>query len=195
MIRAAAGLAGGSDERQSTGTVMPAPHPLRTLARRAHKVAEAVAALLLAVIFVGFLIQIVFRYAFNFPVGWTSDLSVAAWLWLVLWGAAFVLKDEDEIRIDMLTQAVGRRTRIGLGIVAAVAIVVLFAMSLPAAYDYVSFMKVESSSYLKIRFDWMYSIYIVFAVAVIARYVWKLAFLLRGREPASIDGPQDSPTP
>ncbi|MDO9093120.1 MAG: TRAP transporter small permease subunit [Rubrivivax sp.] len=174
---------------------MPAPHPLRTLARRAHKVAEAVAALLLAVIFVGFLIQIVFRYAFNFPVGWTSDLSVAAWLWLVLWGAAFVLKDEDEIRIDMLTQAVGRRTRIGLGIVAAVAIVVLFAMSLPAAYDYVSFMKVESSSYLKIRFDWMYSIYIVFAVAVIARYVWKLAFLLRGREPASIDGPQDSPTP
>ena len=63
-------------------------------------------------------------------------------------------------------------------------------MSLPAAYDYVSFMKVERSSYLKIRFDWMYSIYIIFAVAVIARYLWKLAFLLRGREPASIDGTQ-----
>jgi TRAP-type C4-dicarboxylate transport system permease small subunit len=53
---------------------------------------------LLAVIFVAFIIQIVFRYAFNFPVGWTSELSVAAWLWLVLWGAAFVLRDEDEIR-------------------------------------------------------------------------------------------------
>jgi TRAP-type C4-dicarboxylate transport system permease small subunit len=170
---------------------MPEPLLLRTLARRAHRFAEAVAALLLAVIFVGFLIQIVFRYAFNFPVGWTSDLSVAAWLWLVLWGAAFVLKDEDEIRLDLLSSAVGRRARIGMGIVGALAIVVLFAMSLPAAYDYVSFMKVERSSYLKVRFDWMYSIYILFAGAVIARYLWKLAFLLRGREPPSLHGTQD----
>jgi TRAP-type C4-dicarboxylate transport system permease small subunit len=172
---------------------MSEPHLLRTLARRAHRFAEAVAALLLAVIFVGFLIQIVFRYAFNFPVGWTSDLSVAAWLWLVLWGAAFVLKDEDEIRLDLLIGAVGPRARIGLGIVAAITIVVLFAMSLPAAYDYVSFMKVERSSYLKVRLDWMYSIYIVFAVAVIARYLWTLAFLLRGREPPSLYGTPDGP--
>ena len=88
---------------------------------------------------------------------------------------------------DLLTSVVGRRARIRMGIVAAVAIVVLFAMSLPAAYSYVSFMKVERSSYLKIRFDWMYSIYLVFVVAVIARYLWKLGFLLRGQEPASID--------
>jgi TRAP-type C4-dicarboxylate transport system permease small subunit len=166
---------------------MPAPHPLRTLARRAHQGAEAVAALLLAVIFVGFIIQVVFRYVFNFPVGWTSDLAVAAWLWLVLWGAAFVLKDEDEIRLDLLTGAVGQRARIGMGIIGAVAIVVLFAMSLPAAYSYVSFMKVERTSYLKIPFNWMFSIYIIFSVAVILRYLWKLAFLLRGREPATID--------
>jgi TRAP-type C4-dicarboxylate transport system permease small subunit len=166
---------------------MSEPDRLRTLAQRAHQAAEAVAALLLAVIFVGFIIQVVFRYAFNFPVGWTSDLAVAAWLWLVLWGAAFVLKDDDEIRFDLLSSAVGQRARIGMGIVGAVAIVVLFAMSLPAAYSYVSFMKVERTSYLKIRFDWMFSIYIIFSVAVIARYLWKLAFLLRGREPATID--------
>jgi hypothetical protein len=40
------------------------------------------------------------RYLFNWPVGWTTELSLAAWLWLVLWGAAFVLKDDEEIRID-----------------------------------------------------------------------------------------------
>jgi TRAP-type C4-dicarboxylate transport system permease small subunit len=157
------------------------------LVQRAHKFAEFVAAMLLAVIFVAFIIQVVFRYAFNFPVGWTSELSVAAWLWLVLWGAAFVLKEEDEIRFDLVSNAVGRRARITMGIVGALAMIVLFAMSLPASYSYVSFMKVESSSYLKIRLDWMYSIYIVFAVAVIARYLWKLSQLLRGREGPAID--------
>ena len=31
-------------------------------------------------------------------------------------------------------------------------------------------MKVEKTAYLKIRFDWLFSIYVVFAVAVLVRY-------------------------
>ena len=42
--------------------------------------AENVVALLLAIMFVAFILQIVFRYFLNFPVGWTSELSVVAWL-------------------------------------------------------------------------------------------------------------------
>ena len=143
--------------------------------------ARLVAAGLIAVIFVAFVVQIVFRYVFNFPVGWTSELSVAAWLWLVLWGAAFVLKEEEEIRFDLISGQAGRRTRIVMGIVTGVSIVVLFGMSLPAAYSYVTFMKVESSSYLKVRFDWLFSIYLIFSVAVIVRYLWNLGQLLRGK--------------
>ncbi|HSV59593.1 MAG TPA: TRAP transporter small permease subunit, partial [Variovorax sp.] len=62
--------------------------------------ADGVAAALLAVIFVAFILQIALRYLFDWPVGWTAELSVIAWLWLVLWGAAFVLRDDEEIRID-----------------------------------------------------------------------------------------------
>jgi TRAP-type C4-dicarboxylate transport system permease small subunit len=43
-------------------------------------------------------------------------------------------------------------------------------------------MKVERSSYLHIRLDWMYSIYILFAVAVIVRYLWILWRLVRGKD-------------
>ena len=42
--------------------------------------AENVVAGLLGVMFVAFIIQIVFRYFFNFPIGWTSELTVIAWL-------------------------------------------------------------------------------------------------------------------
>ena len=42
--------------------------------------AENVAAGLLAVMFVAFMAQIVFRYFFSFPIGWTSELSVITWL-------------------------------------------------------------------------------------------------------------------
>jgi C4-dicarboxylate transporter, DctQ subunit len=47
----------------------------------------------------------------------------------------------------------------------------------------VTFMKVEKSSYLKIRMDWLFSIFLLFLVAVIVRYVWLLWNLLKGREP------------
>ena len=149
--------------------------------------AEDVAAAMLAVMFAAFLIQIVFRYFFNFPVGWTSELTVVMWLWLVLWGAAFVLKEHEEIRFDLLQGATGPRARIAMGIVAALALIVLYGASLKASWDYVTFMKVEKSSYLKIRMDWLFSIFLVFLVAVLVRYLWLLGQLLRGRDPGAPD--------
>jgi C4-dicarboxylate transporter, DctQ subunit len=151
----------------------------RWLARRA----ENVAAGMLAVMFAAFIVQIVFRYFFNLPVGWTSELTVVMWLWLVLWGSAFVLREKEEIRFDLIYGAVGRRARIAMAIVFSVAIIALYGASLPASYAYVTFMKVESSSYLKVRLDWLYSIYLLFLVAIIARYLWLLWQLARGRDP------------
>ena len=149
--------------------------------------AENFAAGLLAVMFIAFIVQIVFRYAFNFPTGWTSELSVITWLWLVLWGAAFVVKESEEIRFDLIYGAVGRRTRRIIGIITGVAILGLYAVSFPATVSYVSFMKVEKSSYLKIPMNWLFSIYVIFAAAVIVRYLWILWHLLRDDEPDAVD--------
>ena len=144
-------------------------------------------AALLGVMFAAFLVQIVFRYFFNFPVGWTTELTVASWLWLVLWGSAFVLKESEEIRFDLIYSAVGPRTRRVMGIIMGASLVALYAMSFPAAWKYVTYMKVERSSYLHIRLDWMYSIYILFAAAIIVRYVWILWHLLRGKDAEAPD--------
>ena len=164
---------------------------MKPSARRAaawlHRRAENLAAAMLAVMFVAFILQIVFRYVFNLPTGWASELTIIMWLYLVLWGAAFVLKDTEEIRFDLVYGAVGRRARIGMAIVTAFAVVVLYGVALPATYAYVTFMKVEKSSYLRIPLDWLFSIYLVFCVAVIVRYLWRLWHLLRGRDPEASD--------
>lgn len=142
---------------------------------------------MLAVMFAAFVVQIVFRYFFNFPIGWASELSVVMWLWLVLWGAAFVLREDEEIRFDLVSAAAGRRARIAMGVVAALALLVLYGASLPASYAYVAFMKVERASYLKIRMDWLFSIYVVFVVAVLVRYLWLSWQAIRGRLPGEVD--------
>jgi C4-dicarboxylate transporter, DctQ subunit len=160
---------------------------LRKLAKRLGRFAEVVLAMLLAVMFLAFMVQIVFRYLLNFPIGWTSELTVITWLWLVLWGAAFVVSEAEEIRFDLIYGAVGARTRRIMAIVTAVVLIVLYGMSLPAVVDYVTFMKVQSTAYLKIRFDWLFSIYVIFAVAVLVRYAWILWWALRGKGPEGFD--------
>jgi TRAP-type C4-dicarboxylate transport system permease small subunit len=153
------------------------------LARRA----ENVAVLMLAALFLAFLIQIAFRYLFNLPIGWTHEISVILWLWLVLWGAGFVLTEREEIRFDLLHAAVGPRARRIMAVVTALAVVVLYGTALPAMVDYVSFMKVERTAYMKLPFSWVYAIYILFAVAAIVRYLWLGFAALRGEEPGDDD--------
>ena len=159
----------------------------RWLAGKLRRLAENVLAGLLGVMFFAFVVQIVFRYFFNLPTGWTTELTVVTWLWMVLWGAAFVVKESEEIRIDLLTSLVGRRGRMVMALLTGAAIVILYGVSLPATWSYVSFMKVEKSSYLKIPMNWLYSIYLFFVVAVIGRYLWLLVDVLRGKAPEEAD--------
>jgi C4-dicarboxylate transporter, DctQ subunit len=149
--------------------------------------AENVAAAMLIAMFLAFLLQIAFRYLLGLPIGWTHELSAILWIWLVLWGAAFVVTEREEIRFDIIYGAAGPGLRRIMGIVTAVALITLYLASLPAVVDYVTFMKVQSTSYLNIRFDLVFSIYIVFAVATIIRYVWIAWQALRRVAPEEID--------
>jgi C4-dicarboxylate transporter DctQ subunit len=142
--------------------------------------AENIVAGLLGLMFLAFLVQIVFRYFLDLPVGWTAEFSVIAWLYMVLVGSALWLREGEEIRFDLLSDALGATGRRVIGVIAGTAAVVLFALSLPASWKYVTFMKVESTSYLKIRLDWLYAVYLVFVVAVIVRYAWSTWRALRG---------------
>jgi C4-dicarboxylate transporter DctQ subunit len=149
--------------------------------------AENVAAAMLAAMFAVFLLQIAFRYLAGFPTGWTHELSVILWLWLVLWGAAFVVSEREEIRFDLLYGAVGPGARRAMCIVTAIALIALYFFSFPATLSYISFMKVQKTAYLKIRFDYLFSIYIVFMIAAIVRYIWLAWRAVWGVAPEEFD--------
>ncbi|MBU1314570.1 MAG: TRAP transporter small permease subunit [Alphaproteobacteria bacterium] len=149
--------------------------------------AENLLCLMLLTMFVVFILQIVFRYALNLSIGWTHEVSVALWIWIVLFGSAFVVREVDEIRFDLIWGGASDNSRRIMQIICAAALIFLFAISLPAVIDYVTFMKVESTAYLKIRFDYLYSIYVIFAVATIIRYLWLAFQAVLGHAPDVFD--------
>ena len=133
--------------------------------------------------FLCFILQIAARYIFNYPLGWTDEASMIAWIWCTLWGAVFVLRERDEVRFDIIYSSVSARTRCIFTVTTGVTAIVLFAIALPAVVGYVMFLKVERSAYLGIRLDYLYSIYVVFSVAVIVRYAALTWRALRGEPP------------
>ena len=152
-------------------------------ARWLRRRAENIAAALLVGMFLCFILQIVSRYAFNYPLGWTDEMSVICWIWCVLWGSVFVLRERDEVRFDIIYSASSERARCIFTVITGVAAIVLFSVALPAVIAYVTFIKVERSAYLGIRLDYLYSIYVIFSVAVIIRYAALVWRAFHGRAP------------
>ena len=142
--------------------------------------ADDIAVVLMAIMFVSFILQIVFRYVLNRPLGWSEEVTVLCWVWVVLWGASFILSDRDEIRFDIISGAVPQRTARVFTVISGLALIALFVVSLPATWNYVAFMRREKSAYLGMRFDYLYSIYVVFALACIVRHARIVWYAVRG---------------
>jgi TRAP-type C4-dicarboxylate transport system permease small subunit len=174
---------------------MSPPHSTQATHRLLHWLrlgANHVLVLMMATMFVSFILQIGFRYVFNKPVAWTDELCVLMWLWGILWGASFVMSNRDDIRFDVLTGHVPRHIKRVLTVVVSLAIVIILLVSLPAAWSFVTFMKVEDSAALGIRMDFFFSIYIAFVIAMVVRHAHLGIEAVRDR---LYDDPPSSGTP
>jgi C4-dicarboxylate transporter, DctQ subunit len=160
------------------------------LLKRLRTAAIDIAALMLGALFIIFLLQIAARYVFSSPLLWTLEACLTLWLWVVFWGAAFVLQEKDHVRFDVLYSAVQVRLRRAFAFVSAVALAGGFLAALPATWSYITFYQIKKSTVIGIRLDIVFSIYGIFAIMMVARYTWRALLLTRGGDPDVLDGRQ-----
>lgn len=164
--------------------LMSASSPILKIARA---LADAVPAILLATMFICFIIQVFMRYVMDSPVGWTVEVCVIAWLWVLLWGQSVSAQEHDEIRFDIVYGSVRPEVRRVFRMLFSILLVAIYAWSLPALWDFVTFMKIQKTTYLDIRFNWVYSIALIFSVVTILRYLWIFWTAARGQEMPTAD--------
>ncbi|MCC6867852.1 MAG: TRAP transporter small permease subunit [Burkholderiales bacterium] len=152
---------------------------------RLQRIADIVAALLMGTMFISFIVQVGARYVFNAPVSWADELSVIMGIWAILWATSFCTREGDNIRFDIIYTVVRPTTRRVFDIVTSTALVAIFVVSLPAVWKYVTFMKIEATAAMHIRYDLVFSIYIIFVMAMIVRHVVIFWNAIRGRDQES----------
>jgi|TARA_B110000977_G_scaffold61510_2_gene83665 C4-dicarboxylate transporter DctQ subunit len=153
------------------------------------RLAEAIAGGLLAAIFITFLLQIVLRYFFT-PVGWTLELIGILWVWVIFFSCAFVVREQDHVKFDIIYLAVPRGARRVMALLSAAAIVVGMLYSFLPTWDYIDWMKIRKTSTVrnpftgsKIPMRDVFSVYAVFMVAVGTRYMWLFIDVFRNDPP------------
>jgi TRAP-type C4-dicarboxylate transport system permease small subunit len=144
---------------------------------------EFVAAAMLAAMFLTFVLQIFSRYILHAPFGWTLELCLALWIWIVFWGNAFIVRERDHVRFDILYLAVPHGVQRVFALVSAAAIAVAMVVALLPTWDYIDFLKIKRSATLRIPMRDIFAIYALFMVVIALRYAWRAVGILRHGPP------------
>ena len=171
------------------------------------RLAEILAGALLAAIFATFLLQIGSRYlpkvisglglsdtlpmlASVEPLGWTLELIGILWVWVIFFSCAFVVREHEHVKFDIIYLAVPTKVRRIFALVSAAAIVAGMLYALLPTWDYIDFMRMRRTATVtnplsgnKIQLRTIFSIYAIFLVAVAARYGWQLWNVWRNGPP------------
>lgn len=176
--------------------------------RALRRAAEYFVGALMALMFLTFVLQIVIRYTarlgwiaeavpFLDPTryGWTLEFCLLLWVWIIFAGCAFVVRDEDHVTFDVLYNHVRPGIRRWFVILGGLAIAVGLAVSILPTWDKFFILRLKQTATLKqLVGDWVrmrdvYSVYILFLVAVSLRYAWAVWRAVRVGAPEVHHGP------
>ena len=161
------------------------------------RIAESIAAMILATIFVMFLLQIFTRYAPKIawlaplaaieawmmslvPIGWTVNLISLLWVWLIFIGCSTFVRDRDHIVFDVFVNALPCGARRFLALATGAFLIGMMIYAFGPTYEAIfdsrlmDLKKIQTLSLPitgdKISVKWLFAPVILFMVATIIRY-------------------------
>jgi TRAP-type C4-dicarboxylate transport system permease small subunit len=144
------------------------------------KVADLIGGTLFLTLFIVFVIQVTARFGFNRPMAWTDEAAVILYVWVILWSAAFVVPEKEHVAFDLIWNSVNLRTRKVMRVAGNLLIGGVALYGIPATWDYVHFMKRESSPVLGISFMLVFLPFVLLLVALVVRSAWAIWNAFRG---------------
>lgn len=151
---------------------------------------EAIAAAMLAAMFFTFLLQIFSRYVLQAPFGWTLELCLILWVWIVFFGCAFIVRERDHVTFDIFYLAAPRRIRQALALISAAAIAAGMVWSFLPTWDYIDFLRLRGTSTVRlpitgdrIPMRTIFSVYAIFMAVIALRYAWRFVDVIRRGPP------------
>ena len=163
---------------------------MNTVRQVLNHIFEAVAAIMMAAMFVTFILQVTIRYSARaewvadyLPLleptlyGWTLDFCLLMWIWLVFWGNGFIVNHRDHVIFDIIYINVKPVIRKWLAIFSAAIIAACLLILIEPTWSKFQILRLKKTATLSNIFgDWIrvrdiYFVFFIFATAVAFRYI------------------------
>jgi TRAP-type C4-dicarboxylate transport system permease small subunit len=137
-----------------------------------------------ASLFIAFCLQVFFRYVLRDPLRWTFEFSLVSFIWAVMLGACYCLRDNEHIVFTLVHEKMSPGARRAADIFANLFVSVLFGIALVPVLQYIISLSDDFSPVLRIPFSIAFGPFAVMVVDTIIRLVWRTIRELRsiGRE-------------
>lgn len=126
------------------------------------------------VMFSVFVLQIFFRYVLNKPLIWPYEVSIFAFIWTALLGACFAQRHRIHVVFGLFYDRQTQKTRLYFRLIGNLLILISFSIALYPTWDYISFMKIDKSTALKIPFNIAFGPYLIFLILIAGRVAYDL---------------------
>ncbi|MDD7970265.1 TRAP transporter small permease [Roseinatronobacter alkalisoli] len=142
------------------------------------QVANAVGGLLFITAFVGFIVQIFFRYVIGDPLRWTEEFTMIAFIWTVFWAAAFVVPIREHVSFDVVYDVVSPQTQRIFAVFSMVMVIIAFGILIPHTIEYLDFLTRRKSPVMRLPMHWIYGCYLLFIAGFALKAAARLVHLI-----------------
>ena len=127
-----------------------------------------------SIMFLVFVMQIVFRYFLNRPLTWPYEVTIFAFIWTAILGAALARREGLHVAFGVIYDKVSPKNQTIFRLIANSLVLAAFLIALKPTYEQVQFMAFKKSTVLKIPFNIAYSPYIAFMLLIMGHTIYDL---------------------
>lgn len=111
------------------------------------------------IIFIVFMYQIFCRYILRIPVAWSYDLTMTLYIYVIMFGSCYALRDDEHIVFSMIYDACNEKIKLAMRLIGSMFVISVFVLSLPSCFHYtftIITATIKKTSVLYIPYKYLY---------------------------------------
>lgn len=109
-----------------------------------------------AVIFLVTFLAVVFRYLLKSPLPWPQDVIRLAFTYMIFFGAAYCVRDNSHLNVDVLLGVLGNKTRKIVEILINLVLLGFFLFLMSFGFSFAQMGYIQTTSYLMLPMTYYY---------------------------------------
>lgn len=119
-----------------------------------------------SVMFLTFILQIVARYIFKYPLTWAYEVTVIGFSWTVIFGACYAMRNRSHVMFTLIYDHLTGKKAAVIRLLGNAIIFTAFLLLIVPSARYIAFMNFQSTAVFHVKLSWIFAPFVYFLVSI-----------------------------